>query len=64
MTKLFSPTQGTGFTFCRTAVGSSDFGLDDDSYAEVEGDYQMKHFSLKREKRVLYHIFKKHNSKK
>jgi glucosylceramidase len=44
---------GAGFTYCRTAVGASDFGIDAYSYSEVEGDYKMKKFSIKREKTTL-----------
>ena len=52
MKNLFSE-DGAGFTFCRTAVGASDFGIDAYSYSEVEGDYKMKKFSIKREKTTL-----------
>ena len=46
---LFSPTKGSGFSLCRTAVGSSDFGLSAYSYSEVAEDYEMKHFSVERD---------------
>jgi len=49
MANLFS-TDGAQFSFCRTAIGSSDFGVNAYSYSEVADDYQMKHFSIKREK--------------
>ena len=39
-----------GFSYCRTAIGASDFGIDAYSYSEVEGDYEMKEFSIEREK--------------
>ena len=38
------------FTYCRTAVGASDFGLDAYSYSEVKDDYKMKSFSIERER--------------
>lgn len=53
---LFS-MNNAGFTFCRTAIGASDFGIGAYSYSEVEEDYKMKHFSIKRdEKFVLPYI--------
>jgi glucosylceramidase len=46
---LFSPTKGSGFAFCRTAVGASDFGLSAYSYSETPEDYEMKDFSVERD---------------
>ena len=50
---LFSPTKGAGFSFCRTAVGSSDFGLSAYSYSETPDDYEMKHFSVERDTKTV-----------
>ncbi len=50
---LFSPTNGSGFSLCRTAVGSSDFGLGAYSYSETPEDYEMKHFSVDRDKKSV-----------
>ena len=52
MENLFS-NEGAAFTFCRTAVGASDFGIDAYSYSEEEDDYEMKHFSIGREKKTV-----------
>jgi len=52
MDKLFSE-DGAQFSLCRTAIGSSDFGTDAYSYAEVADDYKMAHFSIKREKKSV-----------
>lgn len=49
MTNLFDSKKGAGFSFSRTAVGASDFGIDAYSYAEVADDYKMVHFSIERE---------------
>lgn len=49
---LFSPDVG-GFTYCRTAVGASDFGIDAYSYSEVAKDYDMKYFSIDREGKTV-----------
>ena len=46
---LFSPTKGSGFALCRTAIGASDFGLGAYSYSELADDYEMKHFSVERD---------------
>ena len=46
---LFNPKTGAGLTFCRTAIGASDFGLGAYSYSETADDYEMKHFSVERD---------------
>ena len=46
---LFNPSKGSGFSYCRTAVGASDFGLSAYSYSETAEDYEMKHFSVERD---------------
>lgn len=50
---LFSVANGAGLTFCRTAIGASDFGLDAYSYSEIPEDYEMKHFSVERDKKSV-----------
>jgi glucosylceramidase len=50
---LFNPSKGSGFAFCRTAIGSSDFGLSEYSYSETADDYDMKHFSVDRDKKSV-----------
>lgn len=52
MKQLFSD-EGAGFSFCRTAIGASDFGIDAYSYSEVADDYKMKHFSIDRDKKYV-----------
>ncbi len=54
---LFSP-EISNFTFCRTAIGASDFGRDAYSYSEVADDYEMKHFSVEREKNSVIPMIK------
>lgn len=46
---LFNAKKGIGFSMCRTAVGSSDFGLSAYSYSETPEDYDMKDFSVERD---------------
>lgn len=52
MKNLFSE-DGAGFSFCRTAIGASDFGLDAYSYSNVAEDYSMEHFSIDRDKKYV-----------
>ncbi len=49
MKNLFDKN-GANFTVCRTAIGASDFGIDAYSYSEVPNDYEMKNFSIERER--------------
>ncbi len=41
------------FNYCRTPMGASDFATDFYSYNEVEGDFEMKNFSIERDKKLL-----------
>ena len=50
---LFNLENGSGFSFCRTAIGASDFGLGAYSYSEVAEDYEMEHFSIDRDKKSV-----------
>jgi glucosylceramidase len=49
----FSPTQGHGYTVCRTHINSCDFSLRNYAYTEVEGDVELKHFSIGRDRQSL-----------
>ena len=50
---LFSPTEGHGYTLCRTHINSCDFCLGNYAYTEVEGDVGLEHFSIDRDRRSL-----------
>ena len=50
--ELFSK-DGCNFNYCRTPMGASDFALDFYSYNETDGDYEMKNFSIDRDKKLL-----------
>jgi glucosylceramidase len=41
------------FSLCRTAVGSSDFGIDAYSYSDSENDFEMEKFSIERDKKYV-----------
>jgi glucosylceramidase len=49
---LFSDA-GCGFNFCRVPIGASDYGLEWYSHAEVPEDYEMRHFSIDRDRQLL-----------
>ena len=49
---MFDPTDG-GFSFCRMPIGASDFGRDAYSLAEVADDYDLKHFTIERDRAGL-----------
>jgi glucosylceramidase len=48
-----------GLSFNRTAVGASDFSFDAYSYSMVPDDYELKHFSIDRDKKHLLPLIKK-----
>jgi glucosylceramidase len=48
-----------GLSFNRTAVGASDFSFDPYSYSMVSEDYDLKHFSIDRDKKYLLPLIKK-----
>ncbi|MCU0564608.1 MAG: hypothetical protein MUE48_11815 [Desulfobacterales bacterium] len=48
-----SPSEGHGYTLCRTHINSCDFCLSNYAYAEVEGDVALAHFSIDRDRRSL-----------
>ncbi|BDD08295.1 glycosyl hydrolase [Fulvitalea axinellae] len=49
---------GAYFTLCRTAIGSSDFGVDAYSYDETPNDFGMKDFSVDRDKKSVIPFIK------
>lgn len=55
---LFDSQKGAGFTFCRTSIGASDFSFDAYSYSEKEEDYEMKYFSVERDKQSVIPFIK------
>ncbi len=50
---LFDPTDGCAFTLGRIPIGASDYALDWYSLDEVDGDLDMRHFSIERDRRGL-----------
>jgi len=50
---LFGPGDGCRFNLCRLPVGASDYALEWYSHNETDGDYDMEHFSIERDRRYL-----------
>ena len=42
-----------GFRFCRLPIGANDFAESWYSYNECEGDYEMAHFSIERDRKYI-----------
>src|SRR5712672_255820 len=54
----FDRTEGHGYTFCRTHIGSCDFSLGNYSYTAVDGDVDLKHFTVDRDRQALLPMIK------
>lgn len=54
----FNPKDGLGYTLCRTHINSCDFSLGNYAYNEVEGDTELKHFDISRDKKLLIPLIK------
>lgn len=55
----FNPETGHGYSLCRTHINSCDFSLGNYAYTEVDGDTELKHFSLERDQQSLIPLIKK-----
>jgi len=53
MRELFHPTQGARFTYCRMPIGANDFSRNAYSYDEVDGDFDLAHFNIDRDRETL-----------
>ncbi|MGZ5008883.1 MAG: glucosylceramidase, partial [Methylobacter sp.] len=49
----FSPTAGNAYSLCRTHINSCDFSLGNYAYTEVDGDVELKHFSIEHDRQAL-----------
>ena len=54
----FNKITGHGYTLCRTHINSCDFALGNYAYTEVEGDTELKHFSIDRDRQALIPMIK------
>ncbi len=50
---LFDTNDGCAFNICRMPLAANDYAMDYYSFAPVENDYDMEHFSIDRDKRYL-----------
>ena len=55
---LFDPTTGAGFSYCRTTIGASDFGMNFYSLDDVADDFEMINFSIARDRHILIKYIK------
>jgi glucosylceramidase len=49
----FDVEQGHGYTLCRTHINSCDFALGNYAYSEVDGDVELEHFDIARDRQAL-----------
>jgi glucosylceramidase len=61
MTKLFDPVKGIGLTILRQPIGMSDFNVEYYTYDDMpegEEDWELKHFSIERDKNYIIPLIK------
>ncbi len=49
----FDPVRGNAYTLCRTHINSCDFSTGNYAYAETPGDFELKRFSIERDRKAL-----------
>jgi len=54
----FNVKNGHGYSLCRTHINSCDFSLGNYAYTEVDGDINLEHFSIDRDRQVLIPLIK------
>ena len=47
----FDPVNGNGYTLCRTTIGSCDYSPESYSYDPVEGDKELKYFTIEHDEK-------------
>jgi glucosylceramidase len=55
----FDPVQGNGYTLCRTTIHSCDYSDEMYTYAEVENDKELKHFSIEHDQKYRIPFIKR-----
>ena len=58
MKDIFDPENGLNFTFCRTSIAANDYSREWYSYNETDGDFEMKNFSIERDKSTVIPFIK------
>lgn len=54
----FNPVDGIGYNLCRTHINSCDFSLLNYAYDETADDFDLKHFSIARDRHALIPMIK------
>jgi len=54
----FDRAEGHGYSLCRTHINSCDFSLGNYAYTEVDGDGDLRHFSIERDRQALLPLIK------
>jgi glucosylceramidase len=49
----FDPVRGNAYTLCRTHINSCDFSTGNYAYDETPGDFELKKFSIERDRKAL-----------
>jgi len=55
----FDPKDGLGYKLCRIHMNSCDFCVDSYSCDDVEGDIELKHFNIERDKKMVIPLLKR-----
>lgn len=55
----FDSEKGLGYTLCRTHINSCDFSLGNYAYCEQPGDFELKTFSIERDRQALLPFIKR-----
>ena len=53
---LFTPGAGLNLSLCRMPVGANDFSTDWYSYDEVDGDFDLEHFSIDHDRATFTYV--------
>jgi glucosylceramidase len=59
MKMCFDPEKGNGYTLCRTTIHSCDYSAEMYTYAEVENDKELKHFSIEHDRKFRIPFIKR-----
>jgi len=54
----FDVENGHGYSICRTHINSCDFSLGNYAYTEIDGDVNLEHFSIDRDRQALIPLIK------
>jgi glucosylceramidase len=55
----FDPEEGNGYTLCRSTIHSCDYSAEMYTYAEVEDDKELKHFTIEHDRKFRIPLIKR-----